>query len=63
MTYLNSKGERHESRVADILTHVAMHGVHHRAQILAELRAAGHVPPYLDFVHATRTGALGQLRA
>lgn len=40
-----------------------MHGVHHRAQILAELRAAGHVPPYLDFIHATRTGALGQLRA
>ncbi len=58
ITYVNSKGERHASRVDDVLTHVAMHGVHHRAQILSELRAAGHPPPYLDFVHATRTGRL-----
>lgn len=58
IAYQNSKGERHSSRIDDVLTHVAMHGVHHRAQILAELRAAGHAPPYLDFIHATRTGCL-----
>jgi uncharacterized damage-inducible protein DinB len=58
IAYVNSKGEPHSSRVADVLTHVALHGVHHRAQVLAELRAAGHAPPYLDFIHATRTGQL-----
>jgi uncharacterized damage-inducible protein DinB len=57
-TYLNSKGERHESRIDDVLTHVELHGTHHRAQILTELRAAGHEPPYLDFIHATRMGKL-----
>ena len=58
IAYVNSKGERHSSRVADVLMHVALHGTHHRAQILTELRATGHEPPYLDFIHATRTGAL-----
>ncbi|MSR47401.1 MAG: damage-inducible protein DinB [Planctomycetes bacterium] len=58
ITYTNSKGERYTSRVADVLTHVALHGAHHRGQLLAELRAAGHLPPYVDFIHATRTGAL-----
>jgi len=59
IAYKNSKGERHSSRVADVLTHVALHGAHHRAQILTELRLAGQEPPYLDFIHATRTGAIG----
>ena len=57
ITYTNSKGEPCTSRVADVLTHVALHGAHHRGQLVAELRAAGHVPPYVDFIHATRTGA------
>ncbi len=58
IAYVNSKGERHTSRVADVLLHVALHGTHHRAQLLTQLRAAGHTPPCLDFIHATRTGAL-----
>jgi uncharacterized damage-inducible protein DinB len=52
--YKNSKGEKFESRVEDILTHVAMHGTYHRGQIAADMRAAGMTPAYTDFIHAVR---------
>lgn len=52
--YVNSKGERYASTVADILTHVVMHSVYHRGQIAAEMRAAGLEPEYTDFIHAAR---------
>jgi uncharacterized damage-inducible protein DinB len=52
--YKNSKGESWESRIDDILIHVAMHGTYHRGQIAADFRAAGHTPPYTDFIHAVR---------
>src|SRR6266567_4820369 len=41
VTYKNSNGESFDSRVEDVLTHVAMHGTYHRGQIAADLRAAG----------------------
>ena len=58
VAYTNSKGEPWESLVDDILTHLVVHGAHHRGQIAAELRAHGVAPPYTDFIQATRTGAL-----
>lgn len=58
VAYTNSKGEQFTSPLRDIVIHVAMHGVHHRGQIAAELSRAGETPAYTDFIHASRTGAL-----
>lgn len=54
IAYVNSKGEPWESRIDDVLTHVLLHGAHHRGQIVAALRAAGAEPPYIDFIEMTR---------
>jgi uncharacterized damage-inducible protein DinB len=54
--YKNSKGENWTSRNDDVLQHVIIHSAHHRGQIVALLRAAGHTPPYVDFIHAVRQG-------
>ncbi|MEP7009246.1 MAG: DinB family protein [Acidobacteriota bacterium] len=59
VAYINSLGEAWTSSVGDILTQTIFHGIHHRAQILADLRRAGHEPPYVDFIHAVRSGRLG----
>jgi uncharacterized damage-inducible protein DinB len=56
IAYTNTKGEAHHSLVEDVLTHVAMHSAYHRGQIASVLRAAGHQPPYTDYIHATRRG-------
>ena len=56
VAYRNSKGEPWESTVDDILEHVVIHSAHHRGQIVADLRAAGLEPPYIDFIHAVRSG-------
>jgi uncharacterized damage-inducible protein DinB len=52
--YRNSLGEYWTSTVGDILTHVAMHGAYHRAQIAAVVREQGGEPAYTDFIHAMR---------
>jgi uncharacterized damage-inducible protein DinB len=54
--YRNSLGESWTSTVGDILTHVAMHGAYHRAQIAAAVRESGREPAYTDFIHAVRRG-------
>ncbi len=59
VAYTNSKGEPWTSTVGDIITHVVAHSAHHRGQIASELRAAGHSPAYTDFIHAVRSGQLG----
>jgi len=56
--YRNSKGEQWTSRVSDIAMHVAMHGVYHRGQVAADVRASGGEPAYTDFIQAARTGTL-----
>jgi uncharacterized damage-inducible protein DinB len=56
VAYTNSKGERYESTVGDILLHVTLHSAYHRGQIASAIRAAGHTPPYTDFIHAVRQG-------
>ena len=52
--YRNSLGEYWTSTVGDILTHVALHGAYHRAQIAASVREQGGAPAYTDFIHAVR---------
>jgi uncharacterized damage-inducible protein DinB len=54
ITYTNSLNEPWESRVEDVLTHVAMHSTYHRGQIASDLRANGETPAYTDFIHAVR---------
>ena len=52
--YRNSRGDYWASTVADILTHVTLHGAYHRAQVAAAVREAGGDPAYTDFIHAAR---------
>lgn len=54
--YRNQTGAEFVTSVADILTHVALHGAYHRGQIAAELRAQGHVPVNTDFITFVREG-------
>ncbi len=56
VAYKNSKGEPWNSLVRDILTHVFLHSAYHRGQIAADMRQAGHVPAYTDFIHGVRQG-------
>jgi len=56
IAYTNSKGEPWESRVSDVLLHVALHGTYHRGQIATLVRQSGQTPAYTDFVEATRRG-------
>lgn len=58
ITYTNSKGQGHGSRVEDVLVHVLLHGAYHRGQIASALREAGLTPPLTDYIHATRSGLL-----
>jgi uncharacterized damage-inducible protein DinB len=58
IAYVNSRGERWRSTVADVLMHVIVHSAYHRGQIASQLRAAGAEPAYTDFIHATRTGLI-----
>ena len=58
VAYTNSKGEAYQSLVRDILTHVFMHSAYHRGQIASDMRHAGFVPAYTDFIHAVRQGVI-----
>lgn len=56
VSYVNSQGEPWTSTAGDILLQTVTHSVYHRGQIAAELRAAGGMPAYTDFIHAVRQG-------
>lgn len=58
VAYTNSKGERWENTIGDIMTHVTLHGTYHRGQIATLVRQSGNVPAYTDFIEATRRGFL-----
>ena len=58
ISYLNSKKEAWDSRIADVLTHLTHHSAYHRGQIVSALRDAGIEPPYTDYIHAVRRGLL-----
>lgn len=53
--YQTTGGNSFETKLGDIITHVANHGTHHRAQISSLIREAGHVPPQTDFIFYCRT--------
>lgn len=54
VVYRNSSGTEFRTPVADILTHVFLHGSYHRGQINARLRQAGAEPVSLDYIVFTR---------
>jgi uncharacterized damage-inducible protein DinB len=54
LTYKNLSGEEFTTSVADILTHVALHGTYHRGQIALTTRAEGGTPVNTDFITFTR---------
>jgi uncharacterized damage-inducible protein DinB len=54
VAYRNSAGRDYRSPVGEIVTHVAMHGTHHRGQIARILRQAGREPPYTDYIQFSR---------
>jgi uncharacterized damage-inducible protein DinB len=56
ISYKNSKGEPWSSKVNDVLIHLIFHSNYHRGQVALDLRVAGLVPPYTDFIHAVRQG-------
>ncbi|PAU95353.1 hypothetical protein CK503_03930 [Aliifodinibius salipaludis] len=55
ISYTNSKGTPYETPLSDILTHVIIHGQHHRAQIAKLLRNAKVAPPATDFIFFSRS--------
>lgn len=54
VSYRNQTGKSYETAVADILTHVAIHGGYHRGQIAIVLREAGLEPVNTDFITFAR---------
>lgn len=57
--YVNTKRETFDSRVGDILTHVAMHAQYHRGQVAAAIRAGGGEPLAGDYIVWRRGNPLG----
>ncbi len=54
VVYTNSKAERFESTLHDILFHLINHGTHHRAQISTLFRQNGITPPPTDYIFWVR---------
>jgi uncharacterized damage-inducible protein DinB len=52
--YRNSVGAEFDTKVSDILLHVALHGSYHRGKVAAALRAAGAEPAATDYVGFVR---------
>jgi uncharacterized damage-inducible protein DinB len=52
--YRNSAGREFDSKVSDILLHVALHGTYHRGKIAAALRASGAEPAPTDYIGFAR---------
>lgn len=54
ITYQNTQGKEFLNSIGDILTHVALHGQHHRGQINQRLRADGLDPVGIDYISMVR---------
>ena len=50
IAYRNSAGDAFESRIDDVLMHVALHGSYHRGQLALLLRDAGAEPAATDYI-------------
>lgn len=55
ISYKNSKGEKYNSSIREILTHVALHGQYHRGQINKMLRQYQLEPLSLDYIFYSRS--------
>jgi len=55
LRYTNSKGKAFETPNRDILTHVLVHGGHHRGQIAKYVRKAGGEPLNTDYITYVRS--------
>lgn len=54
LQYTSSAGDSYSNTVGDVVTHVALHGAHHRGQIAASLRSNEIDPPALDYIRFAR---------
>jgi uncharacterized damage-inducible protein DinB len=52
--YTNSDGVHFETSVADILTHIALHGAYHRGQVAHLLRSGNVEPQPTDYIQFVR---------
>ncbi len=52
--YRNSQGVVYHTPIADMLTHLMLHGEHHRGQIAQILRQSGKEPAVTDFITFVR---------
>jgi uncharacterized damage-inducible protein DinB len=52
--YQNSKGDKYQNTIRDILLHIINHSTHHRAQIAFILRQQGNPPPISDYIFYKR---------
>jgi uncharacterized damage-inducible protein DinB len=52
--YRNSAGAEFDSKVSDILLHVALHGSYHRGKVAAALRASSAEPAATDYIGFVR---------
>jgi uncharacterized damage-inducible protein DinB len=52
--YKSIKGDAFSNTMADVLTHVANHGSHHRAQILSDMKPLVDTLPIIDFIAFAR---------
>jgi uncharacterized damage-inducible protein DinB len=52
--YRNSAGAEFDTRISDILLHVALHGSYHRGKVAAALRGAGAEPTATDYIGFAR---------
>lgn len=50
VTYRNSRGDEFTDTVAEILYHVAMHGMYHRGQVALDVRRLGGAPLSTDLI-------------
>jgi uncharacterized damage-inducible protein DinB len=54
IVYLNSRYERFDNSINDILYHILNHYAHHRGQIVMDMRNNGIEPPITDFIFYKR---------
>jgi uncharacterized damage-inducible protein DinB len=52
--YRNTAGAEFDTKVSDILLHVALHGSYHRGKVAAALRACGAEPAPTDYIGFAR---------
>ncbi|KAA3611063.1 MAG: damage-inducible protein DinB [Calditrichaeota bacterium] len=52
--YQNSRGEKFNNKVSDILFHIANHSTHHRGQIISDFRKSGIQPIVSDYIFYKR---------